>query len=193
MNKYIALEGIDGVGKSTLARTLKEEFLKNKIPVILFEEIEDKYSGFNLLKTFIKKTNINSSLFFYLSSSIYKSQIISELLKKFWVISDRSIYSTLVYHTNKKAKFDCLNLDSLPIIWPDYCFLITIPEKIRLERIKDRKENQKSDLIKKRRGSSLWQKEQAFLSYGPIVIENSGKIENTISKIMSILKNDLKN
>ncbi|MFA5158752.1 MAG: hypothetical protein WC451_06250 [Patescibacteria group bacterium] len=191
MNKYIALEGIDGVGKSTLARKLKDELCKNKVPVIIFEEIEKKDSGHNLIKPFIKNIDINSSLFFYLSSSIHKSHIIAELLKKFWVISDRSIFSTLAHHTAYKANLDCLNLTLLPIIWPDYFFLITLSEELRLKRIKGRDRNQKSDLLEKHNGNELCLKEEAFISFNPIIIDNSNVIESTISKIMNKLKNDL--
>lgn len=65
--KLIVLEGIDGVGKTTISKILQKELLKNDIPTIRYEEHENKNKGFNKIKPFVKRgVSINSSLLFYL-------------------------------------------------------------------------------------------------------------------------------
>lgn len=72
--KLIVFEGIDGVGKTTIAKLLKEELLKRGIPTIRYEDSERMAEGFNVIKPFIRrKAPINASLFFCVASSIYKS------------------------------------------------------------------------------------------------------------------------
>ncbi|MDO8499777.1 MAG: hypothetical protein Q7S66_03905 [bacterium] len=56
-NKLVVFEGIDGVGKTTLCSALKHELAKRGIMAILYEEIENKKSGFNKIKSFIKHMN----------------------------------------------------------------------------------------------------------------------------------------
>lgn len=81
-NKLIVLEGIDGVGKTTIALRLKKLLKQRRIRVVLYEDYELKHPGFNPLKMLVKKIPITGSHLFYLASAIYKSQEIKKLLKK---------------------------------------------------------------------------------------------------------------
>lgn len=77
-HKLIVLEGIDGVGKTTIARLLKEALTRRGIPAMVYEEHEKRDAGFNVLKPFVRKNApIEASFFFYLASAIYKSQEIT--------------------------------------------------------------------------------------------------------------------
>ena len=136
-NKLIIFEGIDGTGKSTTVKLLRDELSKRGINVVCFEEIESKSEGFNILKAFVKKeTPIESSLFYYIASSIYKSKIINELLKTKWVICDRYVYSTIAYHLSKGVDPKTIpDIKTLPITSPDFFFLLKTDEDTRINRL----------------------------------------------------------
>ncbi len=184
-NKLIVFEGIDGVGKTTIALELKKA-LKNKgIPVIFYEDYESKHPGFDPLKSLVKKIPITGSHLFYLASSIYKSQIIKKLLKKHWVICDRYFYSTNAYHKAKGSILKTQPMDDL--LKPNYAFLLTIDEKIRQKRVKQKLHITKSDLITKKVGSLPYKMENLFKKMKLINIDNSVSIKKTMEKITSLI------
>jgi dTMP kinase len=127
-NKLIVFEGIDGVGKSTIIRELKRRLTLRGIKAICYEEVEDKKRGFNKIKSFIRrKVPIESSLLFYLASSVYKSALISRLLKNSWVLCDRYVYSTLAYHrVNGVSRRLISRWADVPLKKPDFLFLLTV-------------------------------------------------------------------
>ena len=159
-NKLIVFEGIDGVGKTTIALELKRTLKRKGIPVIFYENYELKHPGFNPLKPLVKKIPITGSYLFFLSSAIYKSQVIKKLLKKHWVICDRYFYSTMAYH---KAKGSNLKIQPLSdLLKPDYGFLLTIDEQIRQKRARQKSYITKADLVPKNRGSFPYKMENIF-------------------------------
>lgn len=188
-NKLIVFEGIDGVGKSTISLAIKDKLKTLGIKAVLYEEHERKIKNFNILKPFIKsvvaKTSINSSFLFYLSSAVYKSTIISKLLEKQWVICDRYIYSTIAYHNvNGASKKITSNLKNLPILKPDFAFLITTKDSIRINRIKKRKVIKKEDLIPKKYGNRVHQTEAELLKLKLRKINNNGTFEQIVTSIL---------
>jgi len=193
-NKLIVFEGIDGVGKSTLSKMLKNKLNKIGIPAVKYEDFEDRRQEYNLIKSFIKKeAPINSSLFFYLSSAIYKSKKIENLLKKHWVICDRYIYSTIAYHKIRGADMSLISkLSKFPIIFPDFLFLIKTKESIRIKRIKTRRENDALDFKKKKSGGLVSNMEVELEKFKPIIVDNSKSAHTSIQSILSKLfkKND---
>lgn len=186
--KLIVLEGIDGVGKTTISKILQKELLKNDIPTVRYEEHENKNKGFNKIKPFIKKSvPINSSLLFYLSSGIYKSEIIQKLLTKKWVICDRYIYSTLAYHKVRGANLSVVNLNNLPIIIPDFNFLIKVDEKTRITRVTNRKNSEAQDFKPKTSHNLIGKMEFELEKFKPIIIDNSLNINDTLKKIIKFI------
>ena len=150
-NKFIVFEGIDGVGKTTIALELKKT-LKNKgISVIFYEDYELKHPGFNKLKPLVKKIPVTGSHLFYLASSVYKSQVIKKMLKKHWVICDRYFYSTNANHKARGSNLRIVNL--IDLLKPDYAFLLTVDEKIRQKRVKQKLCITKADIVPKKVGS----------------------------------------
>jgi dTMP kinase len=189
-NKFVVFEGIDGVGKTSLAKNLKAILLDMGIPTIIYEEAEDKHKGFNMLKPFIKKNvSINSSLFFYLASSINKSDIVKELLKTTWVIGDRYIYSTLASHFTRGASRGILaRLDKLPILKPNHIFLVKANEKTRTARIKARHGNHEADRMKKIKDNNIWLMEKELEKLCPITVDNSkDNIDEVMKNIIKII------
>ena len=174
-NKLIVFEGIDGVGKTTLSGLLRDKLIKQGIKTIRFEDIEEKNSGFNQIKPFIKtQVPIDSSLLFYIASAIYKSQRIEQLLKHNWVICDRYIYSTLAYHKIRNASLSLiLDIKKIPIRLPDFLFLIKVNDDIRLKRTKARSNSNAYDFKMKTNKNFVGKMEKALKKFNPIIIDNS--------------------
>jgi dTMP kinase len=184
-NKLIVFEGIDGVGKTTIALELKKALKKKGIPVIFFEDYELKHPGFCPLKPLIKKIPITGSHLFYLASAVYKSQIIKKLLEKHWVICDRYFYSTNAYHKARGSNLKIQGMNDL--LKPDYAFLLTIDEKIRQERVKQKLHITKADLIPKRVGFFPHKMESFLKKMDLVNIDNSVSVKNTIKNILSLI------
>ena len=195
-NKLIAFEGIDGVGKTTLSKLLRDRLVKQGFKIVRYEDIEEKNSGFNQIKPFIKtQTPINSSLLFYIASAIYKSQQIEKLLKHNWVICDRYIYSTFAYHKIRKADMSLMrDMKKLPIQLPDFLFLIKVNDDIRLKRTKFRSNNNAYDFKIKTNKNLIGKMEKELERFKPIIIDNSflaptdimGKIYKIVTKGITI-------
>ncbi|MFA6322188.1 MAG: dTMP kinase [Candidatus Buchananbacteria bacterium] len=188
-NKLIVFEGIDGSGKTTLTKMLNQRLNDLKIKSIRLEDLENKKIGFNLIKPFIKsQADINSSLFFYIASAINKSQKIQNLLKDSWVICDRYVYSTLAYHKLRGANMKLIpDLKLLPIIKPDYYFLITCHEKTRRVRLEKKGTLSPEDQVPKSKGSLPNRTEAEYKKFKPIIIDNSKSIDDSLSQILNYL------
>lgn len=190
-NKLVVFEGIDGVGKTTLSKLLRDKLANQGIKAVRYEDVEEKNNGFNLIKPFIKtRVSINSSLLFYLASALYKSQQIEKLLKNSWVICDRYIYSTLAYHRVRNADLFLLSdIKRFPIKLPDFLFLIKVNDDIRLQRIKTRSINNAYDFKTKMNRNFVGKMEKEFEKFDPIVIDNSHSTPlETIEKIFTMAK-----
>jgi dTMP kinase len=185
INKLIVLEGIDGVGKTTIAHELKKILKKKGIPVILYEDYEIKHTNFNVLKPLVKKMPIVGSHLFYLSSAIYKSQVISKLLKEKWVICDRYYFSSVAYHKTNGSNLEVSSLND--ILLPDYGFLLTVDESIRRKRIMQKTHITKSDLIPKKPGLTPYVMENYLKEMNLIEIDNSISIKETLQTIIEII------
>ena len=174
-NKLIVLEGIDGVGKTTAARLLKKMLARHGIRAVSYEAYERKMEGFNKIKSFVRrKTSIDASLFFYLASAIYKSSKISEFLRDNWVICDRYIYSTLSYHKVRGARMSLVaRVRTLPVRLPDFYFLLTVQEEVRMKRARMRKHRTPADSMSKEKGNMVDAMERELQKFGPFVIDNT--------------------
>ena len=185
-NKLIVLEGIDGVGKTTVAKELKRLLRKKRIPAVLYEDYEKRYSPYNKLKPFMKNAPTAASHLFYLSSSVYKSHVIKKLLKRYWVICDRYVYSTMARHKALGSNIK-INVSSLEITKPDYAFLLTVKEKVRTERVKQKERIMKADLVPKIPGLIPHKMEILLRAMRLIQIDNSGSLDETMNKISRFL------
>lgn len=131
MNKdycFIVLEGLDGCGKSTIARKLSEELICKiyKTPHYLFDQIREIID---------EEASTDARFFFYLSSVLDASEKIERLLDESHVVCDRYIYSTLCYHYVLNPKLSSFNIDCLDILRPDFAFYLRASYQERLKRI----------------------------------------------------------
>lgn len=149
---FIALEGVEGSGKSTLSKKLAQK-IKNEIgkEVVLTREPGGTTIGKEIRKLLLERRDINLSslaetfLFAADRAEHVQGIIKPALAKNNFVITDRYYYSTLAYQGYARG----LELDLLKKICklaiagvePDLIFLLDLPVELGLERAKSREEN----------------------------------------------------
>ncbi len=141
----IAIEGIDGAGKSTQAKILKEK-LKNKgFPVLLLKEPTTSRWGKKIKELSKKKNSINprKELELFVKDRKYnvKSNIIPALKSKKIVIIDRYYISTIAYQGARGIDKEFIKETNEKFApKPDITIILDIEPGESLSRIKREKE-----------------------------------------------------
>lgn len=151
--KIVAVEGIDGAGKSTLINNLKRDLKKNGMKVYMLKPIVDTPSGLAVRKylegTEFKFSSNNHLIYSYLTAMIecmdFVNEIRTEADNDTIVLLDRWLFSTYIYgFISYNAKND---LDTFKKILESYSelvskidltLLVDIEVDVALERIKSR-------------------------------------------------------
>ena len=146
--KFITLEGIEGSGKSTSLKAIKN-FLKDlNIEFILTKEPGGGPLGKDLRKMLLdKKSEISSEVELLLMMADRKNHIdqlvLPNLQKGIWVISDRYLDSTYAYQGGGRqlsiSKIDDLT-ELLNLPKPDLTLLFDLTPETALERAAKRSE-----------------------------------------------------
>lgn len=109
MKKFIAFEGLDGAGKSTLIQSLVEELKKQQTNYVLTREpggteLAEKIRQL-LLSTEVEKPSEKTELLLYEASRAqHVSQVIRPALEKGeWVLCDRFTASTLAFQSGGRG------------------------------------------------------------------------------------------
>jgi dTMP kinase len=145
----IAIEGIDGSGKSTFARHLEDALHKTYAKVKLTKEPGDTEVG-KKIREMVQRQNEpldakTEFLLFAADRAEHFSKVIQPLLEKnYIIISDRLADSSLAYQGYgkelDKEMIKSINTWAMNGIKPDLTIFLKVHEKIALERIQKRNE-----------------------------------------------------
>jgi len=196
--KYIAIEGIDGSGKTTIANLLYNELSKKYNKIILMKEPYDKDLSKKIKEIILKEHEKNLdygyllALLFTADRSIKNIDLKKYLNDGYIIISDRSIYSSFSYQILYEGiDIEWLKCVSKYIIKPDITFVLDIDPKIAMERINSRGKSLTSyeniEFLKKVRENFLKLKE-IFPEDNIIYINGEEKPEDILNKILNIIE-----
>jgi thymidylate kinase len=132
MNKFYLVEGIDGSGKTSIARLLAE-----KIGASYYFSPPDVLSP---LREFIESSSAKVRYNYFRLGNYITSEELKGLLKKTAIVMDRYIYSTAAYHSVTLGKDLSLTKD---LILPDYVIYVNASMAKIKERLEEREINTK--------------------------------------------------
>jgi len=130
--KLVVIEGVDSVGKTTIARMLEDE--------LGYSYLYTPQPPLSTIRGMVEEMNdINTRFFYYLTSVIaVQPRLIDILASGKKVVVDRYIYSTMAMHSVLGASVHAVAMRDLPILWPDAGFLLTAASDVRITRMNAR-------------------------------------------------------
>jgi len=194
----VVIEGIDGSGKSTVAKKLKEELEKRGYKVYLTSEPTNGPVG-QIIRKILKKEIVIDEKFLphvltllYTADRYYHQKEIREALEKYdYVILDRYYHSTIVYqHFLQDIPLSFILDMHKFVIRPDIVFVLDISPKTALKRLEKSREikeyfEEKEKLEKLREG---YLKLKDILKDEKIVYINAEKnLDDVIKEILQYL------
>lgn len=147
--RFITLEGIEGAGKSTLARTLESALRQRGVPVILTREpggspLAERLRGILLERGSEPISPVAETLLMFAARSIHiESRIRPALEQGSWVICDRFSDATRAYQGAGRGVEAGL-IESLAQavhaqLWPQRTLLLDLPVDVGLTRARARR------------------------------------------------------
>jgi len=132
---YVAVEGIDGAGKTTICKFLVDKLEKDGYRV---KYVVEPY--IKAIKEFLYKYPTDPDVETYLFAAdriiLQKSIIIPALEQGYIVISDRSIYSNIAYQSVRGLSEEFIVGVNRAIKYPDIVVLLDIDATTAIDRIK---------------------------------------------------------
>lgn len=190
--KYIALEGIDGSGKTTISKILCERIEKSGKKCTLVKEPWNEEIK-NLLS---KHPTLNPIAEVYIFAAdrlvLHATKLAKELTDdNTVVVSDRSYIASYVYQTLRGASMELVKSINSFAITPDAVFVLDITPETAIKRLSQKKVNQLKHLEDQK---MLGQLRSKYLELVDVLKEpklyliNAEKsVENVTEEIMGIL------
>ena len=135
--RLIALEGIDGTGKSTLVRGLAAALRRRGYSVSVRREPTDGRLG-RLAQEASVRDPWTGAIYFTVDRHLAQPAVRRELARRDFVLSDRSFFSTLAYQGSALPPADRLRLERLQggaSVRPDRVILLDIPPAAAVGRV----------------------------------------------------------
>lgn len=142
VSKYIALEGVDGSGKSTVGKTLVERLTAAGEEAILVREPGGTEVGEVVRKLLLDSNSLDDwaevFLFAAQRAELAREVIAPALEAGTWVVSDRTYYSSIAYQGRGRGlgedKVRAINEIGLDGVIPDHVFVLDVDPDVALAR-----------------------------------------------------------
>ena len=199
---YIVIEGQDGTGKSTQVELLKNHFTNQGKEVVTMEEPDGDLPQAHDLHDMIltrgyKLEPLTNVLLFTAARVELWKKIAEPVIKRGGiVISARNYWSTIAYQGYgegvSRNKIIRITKDLLPekYVYPDYGFILTVSDKVRLERQQNR--GKATETFEKMSNEFQQKVNSAYpkiaKEFGLVLIDASGTIEEIFQDIVTKIK-----
>ena len=194
---YLAFEGIDGSGKSSLIRSLSEILTSQNIDNKIVREPGGTKVGEGIRELLLSHEYDVDALTEALLFCSQRSQLVTEIIKPeinkgTKILSDRSAYSSVAYQgVGRGLGYETiyqLNDIAVNSYWPEKIVLLDIDPTISLsrQRVADRIGSDKVDFFKKVREGYLRLAEEFENSF--LIINAEEDLSDNLQKICTWLK-----
>ena len=145
MSKYLALEGIDGSGKSTVGRALVAALEERGDAAVLVREPGGTWLGEAVRGLLLDSEALDDwaevFLFAAQRSELAREVIEPALSEGTWVVSDRTYYSSIAYQGRARGlgedRVRAINEAGLQGVVPDHVFVLDVDPTVALDRQDD--------------------------------------------------------
>ncbi|HJQ76692.1 MAG TPA: dTMP kinase [Acidimicrobiia bacterium] len=142
MSKYIALEGVDGSGKSTVASALVDRLVATGARAILVREPGGTELGEAVRSLLLDSERLDDwaevFLFAAQRAELAREVIVPALETDRWVVSDRTYYSSIAYQGRARGlgeeRVRSINETGLDGVLPDHVFILDVDPGVALQR-----------------------------------------------------------
>ena len=194
---YLAFEGIDGSGKSSLIRSLSEILTSQNIDNKIVREPGGTKVGEGIRELLLSHEYDVDALTEALLFCSQRSQLVTEIIKPeinkgTKILSDRSAYSSVAYQgVGRGLGYETiyqLNDIAVNSYWPEKVVLLDIDPKISLsrQRVADRIGSDKVDFFRKEREGYLRLAEEFKNNF--LIINAEEDLSDNLQKICTWLK-----
>ncbi len=161
---FISIDGVDGVGKTTVAKLLAADgsFQYHKSPAGYFAQLRKEIDA--------HATPLERYCFYRLATQ-FDSMQISRMLETNSVVCDRYITSTAAYHIAMDARIRVIH-DEVGLIKPHFAFLLGARSEVRDKRLLERAKIS-SDIEIERNSTFLDRVAKIFMSFDLTYIDTS--------------------
>jgi thymidylate kinase len=169
---FISLDGVDGVGKTTVAKLLIADgsYQYHKSPAGPFAQLRKEVDD--------HATPLERYCFYRLATQFDSVQI-SQLLEINSVVCDRYIASTAAYHIAMDARIRVIH-NNESLLKPHFAFLLGARSEVRDKRILERAKVS-SDIKLERDSMLLDRVAEIFMSFNLIYIDTSDITANEVA------------
>jgi dTMP kinase len=142
VSKYIALEGVDGSGKSTVGNALVEHLTDSGEKAILVREPGGTALGEAVRTLLLDSATLDcwAEVFLFAAqrAELAREVILPALAEGTWVVSDRSYYSSIAYQGRARGLGEVavrsINETGLDGVVPDHVFVLDVEPDVALAR-----------------------------------------------------------
>lgn len=192
---FIAFDGIDGAGKSSICKNIANELEKN-YSICIYDM--GKLGFLDDIIDNIKKGNYLCSAevrecVYYLEGYLFSDLIAKKYLKdrEKHILIDRYILSFMSYGPLNGMSTDVINLLSTSMVWPDFYFYIDTQPNIALNRIKSERVIAKPEIgYKNELGSNEKNNREKFIKHQTLVRNNFLQAVRMSEKKIYTINND---
>ncbi|MFZ0013730.1 MAG: dTMP kinase [Acidimicrobiia bacterium] len=142
MSKYVALEGVDGSGKSTVGKALVEALGRRGVEAILVREPGGTAVGETVRGLLLDSESLDpwAEVFLFAAqrAELARSVVLPALEADTWVVSDRTYYSSIAYQGRARGLGEdavrTINEIGLDGVVPDHVFVLDVAPDVALAR-----------------------------------------------------------
>lgn len=195
VTKYIALEGVDGSGKSTVGRALVERLGDLGEEAILVREPGGTDVGEAVRRLLLDSDSLDhwAEVFLFAAqrAELAREVIAPALEKGNWVVSDRTYYSSIAYQGRARGlgeeRVRSINETGLDGVLPDHVFILDVEPDVALAR-QDRPDRIGKEGVDFQAAVRSCYLELAEAEEKVVVVDGTMSVDDMVEKILEIVR-----